>query len=116
MDKSVAKVVEGIEAGGSPPPREDSNKHAIAQNKLTPDMIEAKIDQCEYHRSGELTVCILTLENGFRVIGHSAPIDPSNFNEPMGKEVARKKAVDQIWMLEGYLAKEAMHQERLAAG
>ena len=64
----------------------------------------------EKHRLlGELqliTVCILILQNGFKVVGESACVSRENFNEELGRKIARQKAVEEIWALEGYLLKE----------
>lgn len=50
-----------------------------------------------------LTLCVLVLKNGFTVTGQSACASPENFNEAIGRDIARKDAVSKIWMLEGYL-------------
>lgn len=55
-----------------------------------------------------LTVCCLTLQNGFNVIGKSAPVSVDNFNEEIGRTIARKEALDEIWALEGYLLKSKL--------
>jgi hypothetical protein len=49
-----------------------------------------------------LTVCVLSLWNGFTIIGKSACADPANFNEEIGRRLARTDAVNQIWPLMGY--------------
>lgn len=49
-----------------------------------------------------LTVCVLILRNGFTVVGTSACASPENFNEEIGRKVARQKAVEQVWPLMGY--------------
>lgn len=56
------------------------------------------------------TVCCLVVQNGFVVIGHSACIDPADFDAEMGRKIARDKAIDQLWQLEGYLAKQRMYE------
>ena len=48
-------------------------------------------------------IAVLTLKNSFEIIGTCACVDPNNFNFEIGKKYAREKAIDQIWMLEGYL-------------
>jgi hypothetical protein len=49
-----------------------------------------------------LTFCVLVLRNGFTVVGHSACASPENFNDEIGRKIAREKAVEQIWPLMGY--------------
>lgn len=78
--------------------------------KVTPAGIEAKIREESFFYDGLLTICVLTMANGFKVIGTSACASPDNFNEAYGKKLAREDAVRQIWRLEGYLL-----CERLAA-
>lgn len=52
--------------------------------------------------SGRVTVCELTLKNGFTVRGESAVVFIENNVPQTGREIARKKAADQIWQLLGY--------------
>lgn len=74
------------------------------ENTVTIEKIENIISKEEYLKVGLKTViAILTLENGFEIIGTSACVDINNFNFEIGKKYAREKAIDQIWMLEGYL-------------
>ena len=78
--------------------------------RLTPDLIESKIIKEEYHLLTDvLTVCVLTLENGFTVTGESACASPSNYNKEIGDKIAKDNAKDKIWLLEGYLLKEKLH-------
>lgn len=49
-----------------------------------------------------LTVCVLVLRNGFTVTGESACASPENFNADIGRQIARKHAVEKIWPLLGY--------------
>ena len=95
--------------------------------RVTPESIEAKIKSEHYFTAGEglqganpefvaypnsldrLTICILVLENGFTILGKSAPASASNFDAEIGKKIARADAVNQIWPLEGYLLRETLH-------
>lgn len=49
-----------------------------------------------------LTFCVLTLKNGFMVIGESACASPENFNADIGRRIARENAKQKIWPLMGY--------------
>ena len=78
--------------------------------RLTPDLIDAAIVGEDYHvfPGTMLTVCCLTLKNGFTVTGESACASPENFNAEIGQKIARGNARDKIWALEGYLLKEKL--------
>lgn len=58
-----------------------------------------------------LTICVLVMRNGFTVIGTSACASPENFNAEIGRKVARQKAIDQVWALEGYLLRDKIATE-----
>ena len=74
------------------------------ENTVTIEKIENTILKEDYIKVGLKTViAVLTLKNNFEIIGTSACVDPNNFNFEIGKKYAREKAIDQIWMLEGYL-------------
>ena len=80
--------------------------------RLTPDAIDARITGEQYHvfPGTTLTVCCLVLENGFTVTGQSAAASPENFDEEIGRKIARADARDKIWQLEGYLLREYLHR------
>ncbi len=78
--------------------------------RLTPDAIDATIvGEAFYVFPGTtLTVCALTLKNGFQVTGESAAASPTNFNEELGRKIARDNARNKIWALEGYLLRSKL--------
>lgn len=78
--------------------------------RLTPDHIDSVIDRELYHVFGDtcLTVCCLVLKNGFTVTGESACASPANFDEQLGRKIARDNARNKIWTLEGYLLKQRL--------
>ena len=81
----------------------------VTAPRLTPDLIDSKIKSEDYHVfEGALTVCCLTLANGFTVTGESACASPENFNAELGKKIAKDNARNKIWQLEGYLLKESL--------
>lgn len=78
--------------------------------RLTPEGIDAKIKREMYHvfPSTTLTVCVLVLENNFTVTGESAAASAENFDEEIGKRIARENARQKIWQLEGYLLRQKL--------
>lgn len=69
-----------------------------------------EISQADITPLSCLTLCILHLRNGFTVVGHSACVSIENFNEAIGRQVARKHAIEQLWPLLGYQLKERLYQ------
>jgi hypothetical protein len=84
--------------------------------RITPSDIDAKISKEYYHivPGTTLTICVLTLENGFTVTGESAAASPENFDEEIGRKIARDNARDKIWALEGYLLKQKLYEKEKA--
>ena len=82
----------------------------LAAPRLTPADFESVIVDEMYHIFDGTTtmVCCLELKNGYTVTGESACISVDNFDEEIGKNVARTNAVNKIWMLEGYLLKDKL--------
>jgi hypothetical protein len=104
QDTSEGTIEERIRAKGLTAPR------------LTPDDISNAIQQIAFHvfPGTQLTICCLTLKNGFYVVGHSALASPENYDAELGRDIAFKRAREQIWQLEGYLLKQQLYEESLA--
>jgi len=83
-------------------------------NKITAQWIKDKIRKVECVRipGSAVTICNVTLENGFSVRGESACVDPGDYHEELGKELAYKDAFNKIWALEGYLLAEGLWIQR----
>ena len=83
--------------------------------RLTPDMIDAAIQTEQDHVFPDttMTVCCLTLLNGYCVTGESAAASPENFDEEIGRSIARRNARDKIWSLEGYLLRDQLYKFEL---
>lgn len=105
MSKDEASLENKIQAKGLTAPR------------LTPALIDAAIKSVDYHVFGGtvLTVCCITLKNGFTVTGESACASPENFDAEIGKEIAHQNAREKIWVLEGYLLREKLYWASQAA-
>ena len=55
-----------------------------------------------------LTICVLVLRNGFTVTGESACVSPENFDAEIGRQIARRKAVDKVWQLLGFRLQDSL--------
>ena len=98
MSKDEAQIEKEIQSKGLNAPR------------LNPDMIDAAIASEQYHvfPGTTMTVCALTLRNGYIVTGESAAASPENFDKEIGRKIARDNARNKIWALEGYLLREKL--------
>lgn len=98
MSKDETEIENEIQAKGLNAPR------------LTPDLIDAAIVSEQYHvfAGTTMTVCALTLRNGYIVTGESAAASPENFDAAIGRRIARDNARNKIWALEGYLLREKL--------
>lgn len=55
-----------------------------------------------------LTLCLVTMKNGFVLVGKSAPASAENFDAEKGKLFAYEDAIKQLWPLEGYALRERL--------
>ena len=97
MDSETLKATEAESASVATAPR------------VTLESMQAKIVREEYAVIDLLlTLCILKMENGFYVVGESAPASPANFDAELGKKFAYENAIRQLWKLEGYALRERL--------
>lgn len=82
------------------------SKHA----RVTKDSITARIADTHYYQYGTLIVCIIIMQNNFKVTGQAAPADERNFVRAIGERYAYEDAFKKLWQLEGYLLCEFLHR------
>lgn len=81
-------------------------------NKLTKEYLDGLVVKTEYVHQGLLTICTITLKNGFQLVGTSACVSEDNFNAEIGENIAYKNAFEKLWELEGYLLKQRIYEQR----
>lgn len=82
--------------------------------KVTKEDIEARIARVDHHvlpgndasPGVRVTICQITLDNGFSVRGESACVDPRNYDKDIGESLAHKDAFSKLWPLFGFLLAE----------
>lgn len=95
-----AKLIEAVAAADGQP-----------EKRLTPSHIDAAIVNEVFivFPDSTVTVCMLTLRNGAKVLGHNfGSIDPTQQDWTVGRREARAMAVEKVWELEGYLLREKL--------
>lgn len=100
MSKNEAEIEREIQEKGLNAPR------------LNPQMIDETIVSEQYHvfPGTTMTVCALTLRNGYIVTGESAAASPENFDKDIGRKISRENARNKIWALEGYLLRSRLSE------
>lgn len=90
---------------------EEIIKKGLTAPRVTPERLEEVIISEQFHvfPNTTFTACLLTLENGYTVLGESACASPENFNAELGRKIARDNARNKIWQLEGYLLRQNLH-------
>ena len=82
-----------------------------SRNRVTLESMLAKVLSEEYlhpENIPHMTICVITVENGYALVGKSAPADPENYDETLGQKFAKEDALRQMWGLEAYLLRERM--------
>ena len=101
--------------------------------RITPEDIEANIAREDYFTAAEgifgharmtddnsveitsehmrLIFCVLTLRNGYIVTGESSCVSLKNFNDELGRRIARENATDKMWPLMGYALKSKLKND-----
>lgn len=75
---------------------------SVTQDQI--NNIVAKSEKKVFHRVfDKQCVVVIKLENGFTIVGESACVDPANYDEHIGYEIAIKSIEKRLWELEGYL-------------
>lgn len=89
--------------------QEIQNKGLTAR-RITPDMLNAEIVSEQFHvfDGSCMTVCCLTLKNGFTVTGESACASPENYDADIGQKIAKSNARDKIWPLLGFRLRDEL--------
>lgn len=85
---------------------QEAAANARTHNRVTLDSMLSKVEHVEYwhpSHTPHMTICLLTMENGFVVVGSSAPADAANYDENLGLKFAHEDCIRQLWRLEGYL-------------
>lgn len=111
MESESLKAAEELSASNATHPR------------VTLDDLKANLGSVAYFTAGEagdalgipmsgaarlLTLCIATTNNGFTLVGKSAPASPENFDREKGRTFAYEDVIRQLWPLMGYALRERL--------
>ena len=80
--------------------------------------LKASIKQVDFmvHPGSCLTVCVVTLLNGYTVTGESACADPKMYDAEIGQKFAFAAAERKVWPLLGYALREELFKKEQETG
>lgn len=81
-------------------------------NKLTTEYLNSLVDNVGYVYQGLLTICTITLKNGFQLVGTSACVSKDNYDVQIGRNIAYENAFAKLWELEGYALKQRIYENQ----
>lgn len=68
------------------------------------------ISEVQYMRVGrKTTICLITLDNGYEIVGTSACVNPNEYDYELGKKYAKEDAVSKMSDIEGFILQEHFH-------
>lgn len=86
-------------------------------NTVTQEQIDNIIAQSSFevfHRVHEKQCLVVAkLPNGFTVVGESACVDPNNYDEQIGYDLAVKHIKNRLWELEGYALQNKLYGQEI---
>ncbi|MGE7132648.1 Gp49 family protein [Lysinibacillus xylanilyticus] len=87
----------------------------MSKNTVTQEQIDNIIKQSAFevfHRVHEKQCLVVAkLPNGFTVVGESACVDPANYDEQIGYDLAVKHIKNRLWELEGYALQNKLYEQ-----
>lgn len=91
----------------------DAALAASPAERVTKEYIDSRIAHRKFTRlDSTVTLCSITLDNGYSVRGESACVNPENYNQEIGERIANDNAYGKLWPLFGFLLAE---KNRLAS-
>jgi Phage protein (N4 Gp49/phage Sf6 gene 66) family len=73
--------------------------------KITPNNISDQVRHHVFFFDELLTIAVVTLMNGFKVVGYSACMNKSDYNRERGMTIAYEAALEKVFPLLAYQCK-----------
>ena len=86
----------------------DKDKNSVTLHDINNEIVR---EQYYVFPGTTVTVCCLTLRNGFHVTAEGACIDPNMFDEEKGRAIALCEAKNKMWPLLAFRLKESMKEK-----
>jgi hypothetical protein len=85
--------------------------NGIELPRVTAEMVEGAIAAVDHHLfpGTTMTVCAITLTNGYTVIGHSACVHPYNFSTRVGERLAFEDARSKVYDVLAFRMRDVLY-------
>jgi hypothetical protein len=85
--------------------------------RVTKEQIEERIVMKDFvHITPTVTLCNITLDNGYSVRGEAACVNSANYDREIGERFAYDDAFKKLWPLFGFALAETQHQQNRTGG
>lgn len=84
---------------------------SLQHARITLPYIESRVKNREFINPAsnpQLTICVLTFDNGFCAVGEAAPASPNNFNAELGQKYAYDNAIKKVFPAFGFTLCEVL--------
>lgn len=78
-----------------------SNNNTVTTNQVEEILRKSKWDFDT--KFGKTTIATCVLPNGFIIVESSSCVDPSNYDEEIGRSICVDRIRNKVWELEGYV-------------
>lgn len=68
----------------------------IQTHTFNQEFVMSQIKDTKFLYDGTLTICILTTLSNFKIVATSNVVNEENYSKDRGREIAYKKAIDQL--------------------
>lgn len=107
-------VTEALSAKGATHPRvslDDIKAEIAGENYINAGDAAVRCGQPASAGMHLMTVCFLTMRNGYIVVGKSAPASPENYDQEKGRTFAREDAIRQLYPLMGFSLRDNLARQ-----
>ena len=73
------------------------------ENTVTQQMVDGFIKTASVRTEGKTTIVLAELANGFEIVEASSCVDPSNYDEAVGRDICSDRIKNKVWHLLGFV-------------
>ena len=85
-------------------------KNTVTEQQIKELLAKSEIDVKTVY--GKVTVVCCKLPSGFVITEASGAVDPTNYDEEIGKEICMERITNKLWELEGYALSKKLEEEK----